>query len=381
VAGGLVWWQLDFLRELYFHNQLPTVGWLPPPSTLIGLTLMGNGIMAGFTGNDIYFSVPFLPYAYPDEYKLTSDYPIVGLGSFGNSLVVITKGFPYVVTGTAPSQMSIDKLSYRQPGIAKRGIVSVMGGVIWPSPNGLFYVGELGSKLLTEKHYTRNEWSDLVPATSFAGFYDMRYIAFMPAINKAIVFSMDERRLTQFDAEMDAIFSDIRGDRFYYVNDEAGVNTVFEFNSGGTRETYTYKSKIFPLNSRIAITAGKVYADYGASLSTDELAQLVIERDAIIADNTALLIDTAGAVDDFAINEFALNDDLLQEIPEAPQEVAFVFRLYDGQSNLLFEKQIMNNKPFRIRTRKKYSEYQIEVSGQFPIQIVKIATAIEDLRK
>ncbi len=35
VAGGLVWWQLDFLRELYFHYQLPTVGWLVNGAILV----------------------------------------------------------------------------------------------------------------------------------------------------------------------------------------------------------------------------------------------------------------------------------------------------------------------------------------------------------
>jgi len=366
----------DGILQGALAEALQTTGWLPPPSDLIGLTLMGNGIMAGFAGNELYFSEPFLPYAWPDEYRLTTDYQIVGIGSFGNSLVVVTEGFPYIVTGTTPEQMSLDKLSYRHPGIAKRTIISVAGGVIWASPSGLFYVGDAGNRLLTDEHYTRNEWSALVPENSFAAFYDMRYVAFMPSVNKAIVYSIPEKRLTRFDAEMDALFSDIKGDRLYFANDEAGVNTVFEFNAGGTRETYTYKSKMFTLNNRVAITAGKVYADYEAGLSDEELAELETERAAIIASNIALLIDTGGGMSDHALNEVDMNGDNLQDIPEAPQAVSFVFRLYNGAGDLLFEKQVINNKPFRIKALNKYVEYQIEVSGQFPIQMVKIGTSI-----
>lgn len=360
-------------------EAIQTEGWILPPATLIGLTLMGNGIMAGFSGNDIYFSVPFIPYAWPEAYRLTTDYEIVGLGSFGNSLIVITKAFPYLITGTAPEQMSMDILSYRQPGVSKRGIVSVIGGVIWPSSNGLFYVGEKGAKLLTEEHYTREEWSVLIPTTMFAAFYDMNYVAFIPAKSKAIVFSISDNTLAEFVSDMDGLYSQVIDDRLYFVNDEEGVNTIFEFNAGGTRKTFTYKSKVFALNNRIAITSGRIYSNYGEQLTPEELAQLEAEQAAAIAANTALLIDTGGAIDDYAINEIDMNGDLLQGVPSVPEVVAFTFRLY-GDEELVFEKQILDNKPFRIRTTNKYVDYQIEVVGQVPVQMVKIATSIDELR-
>ncbi|MGL1400235.1 hypothetical protein ACSTI4_24935, partial [Vibrio parahaemolyticus] len=74
----------------------------PPPAGLRGLTAMPNGMMAAFDGKDLYFCEPYLPHAWPASYTLTTDFPIVGLGAFGTSLVVMTTGNLYLVSGTAP---------------------------------------------------------------------------------------------------------------------------------------------------------------------------------------------------------------------------------------------------------------------------------------
>jgi hypothetical protein len=61
-------------------EQLPSLNWSEPPSTLSGLTNLPNGMMAGFVGRDIYFCEPYRPHAWPVDYSQTIDYPVVGLG-------------------------------------------------------------------------------------------------------------------------------------------------------------------------------------------------------------------------------------------------------------------------------------------------------------
>ena len=39
-------------------EELPTLTWSEPPQTLSGLINLPNGIMAGFTGRDVYFCDP-----------------------------------------------------------------------------------------------------------------------------------------------------------------------------------------------------------------------------------------------------------------------------------------------------------------------------------
>ena len=44
-----------------------------------GLTAIGNGIFAGFSGKRLCFSEPFLPHAWPVAYRITLEDEIVGI--------------------------------------------------------------------------------------------------------------------------------------------------------------------------------------------------------------------------------------------------------------------------------------------------------------
>ena len=69
----------DSLDGNELNEILPSLTWSHPPSTLKGLVGMPNGVMAGFSGNDVYFSEPFRPFAWPTQYVQTVGYPIIGL--------------------------------------------------------------------------------------------------------------------------------------------------------------------------------------------------------------------------------------------------------------------------------------------------------------
>jgi hypothetical protein len=49
-------------------EELPSLTWLPPPDTLKGLINLPGGVMAGFTGRDVYFCDPYHPQAWPVQY-------------------------------------------------------------------------------------------------------------------------------------------------------------------------------------------------------------------------------------------------------------------------------------------------------------------------
>jgi hypothetical protein len=54
--------------------------WAPPPAGLQGIVAMPNGIFVGWVGNTLYFSENYRPHAWPAEYALSVQFPIVGLG-------------------------------------------------------------------------------------------------------------------------------------------------------------------------------------------------------------------------------------------------------------------------------------------------------------
>ncbi len=159
------------------NNQLPSTTWTPPPEGLSGITSMPNGMAVGFKNNEIWFAEPYQPHAWPVAYVLTTEFPIVGLGVTGNSVVACTAGSPYIATGVNPSGMSEAKTVEKHPCISKKSIISRPEGVYYAAPTGLIQVTSAAQVTnSTEAWITREKWAQLVPqknikAVPFLGTY------------------------------------------------------------------------------------------------------------------------------------------------------------------------------------------------------------------
>lgn len=237
-------------------EEITTLDYDMPPATMAGIVAMPNGIMAAFDGYDILFCEPFLPYAWPEKYRLTADYPIVGLGVFGSSLVVLTKGIPYLITGVDPANMSMERIELPQSCVAKRSIVSIEGGVIYASPDGLVYVGAGGSRVLTQDKFTRKEWQALHPWTIEAYWTDGKYVATFTEGGGFILDSIEDAEFTFFDDTATAGYSDPVNDSLYLCV----AGEIKKFGAGSDKE-YTWKSKKFQYMGRTSPAFGRVDAD------------------------------------------------------------------------------------------------------------------------
>jgi len=146
------------------NDVMASTNWFPPPANLQGLTVMQNGMLASFIGNEVWFCEPYRPHAWPPGYVLTVDFPVVGLGLTGGSLVVCTAAAPYVINGVVPSQMTQVKCAAVQPCISRASILGGDNHVAYMSPNGLIFVSGNGSASNTsDKWITRERWQQLVP--------------------------------------------------------------------------------------------------------------------------------------------------------------------------------------------------------------------------
>lgn len=144
---------------------LPSISWFPPPEGLLGMASMPNGIFVGFKANEIWFSEPYRPHAWPPEYVLTCDFPVVGIGVSGQSVVACTNNFPVICTGVRPGSMSQVKVPRSEPCLSRGGIVSTDKGVYFASTNGLILVNPSANTAenRTEGWVTREKWSLYVP--------------------------------------------------------------------------------------------------------------------------------------------------------------------------------------------------------------------------
>jgi hypothetical protein len=146
--------------------QLPSTNWFPPPEGLQGFMTMPNGMVVGWKANEIWFSEPYRPHAWPVGYVLTTEFPIVGMGVSGQSVVACTSAYPYIATGPSPGSMTLTKIMFPEPCIARCSVVSASDGVYYQSPNGLIKVNQSGAASnTTELWITREKWKKLVPAT------------------------------------------------------------------------------------------------------------------------------------------------------------------------------------------------------------------------
>jgi hypothetical protein len=167
------------------NNQLQSQLWTPPPEGLQGFVVMPNGIIAGWKANEIWFCQPYFPHAWPASYVQTTEYPIVGLGVTGSSVVAATTGAPYISTGVSPSSMTAIKVQNSEPCHSRKSVLGNTDGVYYASRNGLILVSQSGTiSNITETWITREKWQQLTPqANLVAVFLVSQYYAWETAPN------------------------------------------------------------------------------------------------------------------------------------------------------------------------------------------------------
>jgi hypothetical protein len=159
---------------------LNTIGFAPPPAGLQGVVMMANGIAAGFTNQrEVWFSAAYLPHAWPPQYALTVDYPIVGLTANGSSLNIVTEGSPFIATGVTPDTMTIGKITANEPCISRGSIVSSGEGAYYASPNGIQLLNSGGTTNVTEAIYEKEFHYSLLPPQWASARYGSSYATFI----------------------------------------------------------------------------------------------------------------------------------------------------------------------------------------------------------
>lgn len=169
---------VDSLSSDELTATLETEDYLPPPDNMIGLCAMNNGISVGFAGNEILFSMPYLPYAWPDAYKLSTYDDIVAIASVDTAVIAGTKGLPVVFSGITPSNISDKPVQLNQACLSQRSMVSMLGYVLYAGPSGLVKVTAAGQgSLATANVMTRQQWQDFNPETIRAWSVGGNYVA------------------------------------------------------------------------------------------------------------------------------------------------------------------------------------------------------------
>lgn len=149
-----------------------------PPEGLQGLVTMQNNILVGYVANELFFSEPNRPHAWPRDYNIVLEHNVVGLSVMTGGLIVLTDGYPYIVSGADPAAgMSVQKVDAFFPCLNGRGIVKMTNAVAYPTHDGIaVYTPYGGAQLITKLNYNDDTWKlPFDPATLIATLYGEAY--------------------------------------------------------------------------------------------------------------------------------------------------------------------------------------------------------------
>ena len=165
----------DVVANADLGESLSTLMFDTPPDALTGLVALPNGFLAGFVGNEIYFSEVYQPHAWPASYSLTVAEQIVALAPVAQGLYVLTEGAPYFVTGIAPDSMTSERVNKYAPCLSKRSVATDGIGAMYATYNGVAYASGGDVKTITDQLFTQEEWQSYSPERMLGIFYDERY--------------------------------------------------------------------------------------------------------------------------------------------------------------------------------------------------------------
>jgi hypothetical protein len=237
-------------------EPIPSITWGLPPRDLKGLTNMSNGIVAGFTGRDVYFSEPYVTHAWPVSYVISVDSPIVALASLDTTLVVLTKERPYFIQGSTPEFLTLVEADADQGCVSADSVATMNGEVYFASPDGLIATSPRGTRIITEALFGYRDWNTTFNISTIKGFtHDLKYFGFSNSLD--FIYDIPTGEITTFNIGIQAAVTDHADDTLYVVLTD---RTVREWGAGSNL-SYTWKSKVFGLPSEASFSAMQVEAE------------------------------------------------------------------------------------------------------------------------
>ena len=244
---------------------LESTTWLEPPSDMEGFVVMPNGYLVGWAAQRLLFSEPYRPHAWPAQYELSTEFPIVALGVFGTTLVIGTQSQPYFGQGVSPASFTTMKIDAVEPCLSRRGMVSTTGGVYYPSINGLVAAYSGGVQVITKDILTKEEWALFSPDTLYAAQLGMQYIAFSDS-NTGFIYDPQEpsTKLVTLDGftDVEGIETDPYTGNVYLLSNDRYAEWDPE---NSLRLNWRWKSRVMHFPKPINFGAVRIMAELGGS--------------------------------------------------------------------------------------------------------------------
>lgn len=364
----------DTVTAADLGEELPTADSSLPPKNLTSLISLPNGCLAGIAGNELCFSDPYMPYSWPVRNRYSFSGVGVAAVAASNSVIVLTESFPILYTGSDPEGMSGSTLETYAPCVAKRGVVDVGGGAIYPSFDGLWLVSTQQVECLTRKLYREEEWTLLNPATFDAALHDGQYYAAYAGqtSSKILILNIAEPDSVTEVAELaDDVYRNELDGKLYVAQGKK----LYAWDSNvGSKYESDWRSVDMQFPFPVKFSAAQVHADFAAIVPVDT---------AQIAANEALIAlgadAVAGHLNGSEVLSLEINGSYI--VPtglSTPRKVQFTLFSRDVP---VFTKTVTSNRFFRLPAGMASEVYSVGVSASVEVYNVAIAESVEELSK
>jgi len=345
------------------NNQM----WTGPPAAMNKIITLNNGILAGVADNFIYFCEPYQCHAWPDKYRVAMDRTVVGLGAFGNTIVVCTTAEPYLITLSDPAVAVAYPVKENAPCVSGNGIVSYRDSVVYPSYSGMYRIDSAGIVNMTQAIMDADDVANLnISTMKSAGLDTTYYGVYLDTNGQRKIFVMDmahpEYGINICDADCTAIVSDPVQSVVYVVRKYSFNNqAIAKYNKSNVSLRLTWKSKRFSSqDDTINFSCARVrFKNSGASPE-------------VYSYTDAELLE---AVDERCYNEYPING-----VPGlgTALNTDVVFKYFvDGV--LTFQKTLYTSAPFRLPAGITGHYFEIEISSCCDVYEMDVATSMKEL--
>jgi hypothetical protein len=276
----------DELTDAELGEVLLSELWDLPPDDLEGILALPNGVMAGFSKNQLCLSAQNYPHAWPVAYRLNTDTDIVGIGNIDTTVVIGTESFVYVASGNDPANYSMSKSEVPYACSSKNSFAYLTGiGVVFAGPDGLMAVAGIGQiRNLTDVVFTRDQWQALNPSSMVGVAHNDIYFLFWESGSQRGCYAID-MKATGFGVvpmafHASAAYVDPIEDKLYLVLDEDNEpdddllpvpaepphyidgRTIYEFEGNPSMlMNYRYRGKLWLLEHPAWLSVFQVRAD------------------------------------------------------------------------------------------------------------------------
>ena len=361
----------DDVADIDLAEALASTDWNTPPDNLSGLVYLRNGVMAGFVGNDVYFCEPYKPHAWPTKYKLTMAYSIVGLGVFGNNLVICTDAYPHVASVKTPDSVLPMPINELAPCLSKNSIVNTNGAVYYATSRGLIRIDTSTPTLVTHDFFLADDWQELNPASFDAVYHRGKYLVFfenLEGFSGGMIIELADQLngVTYISNYSDSAFVEPSTDTLYMVSrisPQEHYVVKFEGEPNMRKQT-VWKSKEFTLPEGIGNMAA-------ARVTLNQCCD-----NEVIIDTT---VDLMGELGGHVIGTLPVAGDVYTYLTSRVFGASnTTFILYsDGVE--VYKTVVTDSEPFRLPSGYRGKSIQIQIETTQDIKSVDIATSMAEL--